>query len=78
MSTFQEIFSAAQSLDTADRIRLANAIWDGVPPEDWPLPNPEWITVAQQRSAAFDEGHMPAANWSDVQTRARRKAGLDE
>ena len=77
MQTFQDLLSAARTLTAADRIRLASAIWEDVPPADWPVPDEEWIAEAQRRSAEYDEGRMSAATWPEVQARARRRAGLD-
>jgi putative addiction module component (TIGR02574 family) len=78
MPTFLDVLSAARTLNTTERIRLANAIWEDVPPEDWPQPDAEWIAEAQRRSAEYDEGRMSAGSWPEVQARARRRAGLDE
>ncbi|MBS0260845.1 MAG: addiction module protein [Planctomycetes bacterium] len=75
--TFQDVLSAAQTLSPADRMRLVNALWEEVPPEDWPLPGPEWISEAQRRSDEYDAGRMSASTWTEVQARARQKAGLD-
>jgi len=77
MPTFLDVLSAARTLNTTERIRLANAIWEDVPPADWPVPDAEWIAEAQRRSAEYDEGRMSAATWPEVQARARRGAGLD-
>jgi putative addiction module component (TIGR02574 family) len=77
MATLQDVLDAARSLTAGDRVRLVQMLWDDVPPADWPLPSDEWIAEAQRRSADYDAGRMTAAPWSDVQARARRKAGLD-
>lgn len=77
MSTFEDVLSAARTLSTTERIQLANAIWDDIPPSDWPLPDAQWVAEAQRRSAEYDEGRMSAATWSEVRARARKKAGLD-
>jgi len=78
MTTLQEILAAAQSLASAERAQLIDALWQSVSPEDWTPPTDEWITEAQRRSDAYDAGQMTASTWSDVRQRARRKAGLDE
>jgi|APIni6443716594_1056825.scaffolds.fasta_scaffold2078027_2 putative addiction module component (TIGR02574 family) len=78
MPTFLDVLSAARTLNTTERIRLANAIWEDVPPADWPQPDTEWISEAQRRSAEYDEGRMSATTWPEVHARARRRAGLDE
>ena len=77
MPSFQDVLSAARTLNATERLRLANTIWEDTPPTDWPLPDAEWIAEAQRRSADYDEGRMSAATWQEVQARARRKAGLD-
>lgn len=77
MPTFQDVLSAARTLNAAERIRLANTIVEDIPPEDWPLPSAEWIAEAQRRSMEYDQGRMSAASWPEVQTRARRRAGLN-
>jgi len=78
MPTFLDVLSAARTLNTTEQIRLANAIWEDVPPADWPQPDAEWIAEAQRRSAEYDEGRMSATTWPEVHARARRRAGLDE
>lgn len=77
MPTFNEVLSAAQMLDSTERLRLASSLWDDVAPADWPLPDAEWIAEVQRRSAEFDSGQMPAATWAEVKARARGKARLD-
>ncbi len=78
MNTFDDVFGAAQDLSATDRIRLIHALWDTVPPEQWPMPSVAWLEEAQRRSDEYDAGRMPASPWPDVRARARRKAGLDE
>jgi putative addiction module component (TIGR02574 family) len=72
--TFQDVLAAAWTLNAGDRLRLADALWEDVPPSDWPLPSGEWIAEAQRRSAEYDQGRMSAATWSEVQARARRES----
>jgi putative addiction module component (TIGR02574 family) len=78
MNAYEHAFDAAQELSPSDRIRLIHALWDTVPPEQWPAPSAEWTAEAQRRSAEYDAGQMTASPWSEVRSRARRKAGLDE
>lgn len=78
MNTFDDVLGAAQGLPPTDRIRLIYALWDTVPPEQWPAPNDAWIEEAQRRSDEYEAGRMTAAPWPEVRARARRKAGLDE
>jgi putative addiction module component (TIGR02574 family) len=77
MSDFREVLDAARGLTAIDRLRLVEALWEDVPPADWPVPSDEWIAEAQRRSQEYDQGRMPASTWPDVRARARRKAGLD-
>ena len=77
MPTFDDVLGAAQGLPPADRIRLADALIETVPPEEWPGPSDEWIAEARRRSAEYDTGRMQASPWTEVRQRARREAGLD-
>jgi putative addiction module component (TIGR02574 family) len=78
MATYDDILGAAQHLPPSDRIRLVQALWEMVPPEDWPRPSNDWIHEVQRRSAEYDAGQSSASPWSEVRARARREAGLDE
>jgi putative addiction module component (TIGR02574 family) len=80
MSTmsFDDVFGAAQGLPVPDRVRLMDALWDTLPPDQWPGPSEEWIAEAQRRSIELDAGRMPTSPWSEVKARARRRAGLDD
>lgn len=77
MTNFDEVLDAARALPTSERLRLIDALWDDLPPEQWLAPSGEWIAEAQRRSAEYDAGRMAAAPWSEVRKRARHKAGLD-
>jgi putative addiction module component (TIGR02574 family) len=77
MSTFDDVFHAAQDLPPAERVRLIEALLDTVSADDWPMPSESWIAESERRSKAYDEGRMTAAPWPEVKQRARRKAGLD-
>jgi putative addiction module component (TIGR02574 family) len=77
MTTFADIFNAAQGLPAIERLRLIDALCGSVSPNEWPSPSDEWIAEAQRRSAEYDAGTMSASPWSEVRQRARKKAGLD-
>lgn len=78
IANYQNILHAAKSSLTAqERLRLAQAMWEDVSPEDWTAPSPEWIAEVQSRSAAYDAGEITASSWPEVRSRARGKAGLD-
>ena len=76
MPTRNDVLDAARTLTPTDRMRLVDALWEGVAPAEWPLPSEEWIAEAQRRSADYDEGRTSATAWADVRARARREAGL--
>ncbi len=78
MSTYDDILSAAGHLPPLDKVRLVQALWDTVSPDDWPKPSEAWIAEVQRRSAEYDAGTIVASTWPEVRTRARKKAGLDE
>jgi putative addiction module component (TIGR02574 family) len=77
MTTFNDVFDAAQALPVAEQLRLIEALWEHLPENEWPMPDEAWVAEAQRRSAAYDAGTMPASAWPDVQARSRTKAGLD-
>jgi putative addiction module component (TIGR02574 family) len=77
MAAYQDVLTAARTLSSEERIRLADTIREDIPPEDWPAPSEEWIAEVNRRSAEYDAGRMTAAPWPEVRGRARRKAGLD-
>lgn len=66
MPTFQDVLSAARTLDAAERLRLANTIIDEISPENWPLPDAELIAEAQRRSTEYDQGKTSAVPWGQV------------
>jgi putative addiction module component (TIGR02574 family) len=78
MATYDDILGAAQHLPPLERIQLVHALWETVPPEDWPKPSQAWIDEARRRSAEYDAGRMAASPWSEVRARSRREAGLNE
>jgi putative addiction module component (TIGR02574 family) len=78
MPTFADVLAVARALSSTDRLRLADALWEGVPLEEWPQPSEEWIAEALRRSTEYDAGRMKATTWAEVQARARQKAGLDD
>ncbi len=67
MPTFQEVLSAARTLNATERIRLANSLREDVPPAEWPLPDAEWVAEAQRRSAEYDEGHFTIVEVSSTE-----------
>ena len=77
MTTFDEIMGAASNLPAPDRLRLIDALRDTVEPGDWPAQSEPWIAESRRRSDDLDEGRMQASEWSEVKSRAQRKAGLD-
>jgi putative addiction module component (TIGR02574 family) len=78
MAILSEVLAEARTLTPADRLRLADALLEELPPDEWPQPSAEWLAEAQRRSAEYDAGHMNAATWSEVRARARQEAGLDD
>ena len=78
MPNFQDVLDAARTLNATERVRLADALWEDLPPEDWPPPSAAWIAEAQKRSSAFDREDSSAGKWPEVRDRARQRAGVDE
>lgn len=77
MSNLNEVLDAARTLTAGERLRLVEALWEDVSPDEWPAPTAEWIREAQRRSAEFDASRSSASPWREVQARSRLRAGLD-
>jgi putative addiction module component (TIGR02574 family) len=77
MSTFSDVFAAAQTLPLIDRLHLIDALWGSVPADALPPPTEEWIAEAQRRTAAREAGETTTLSWPEVRANARKKAGLD-
>ena len=77
MTTVEDILAAAQALPATERAHLLHALWNSLPPEEWTLPNDDWLNEANRRSDAIDAGELTTESWSTVRERVRRKAGLD-
>ena len=78
MSAFDEVLDAARTLTPVDRLRLAQALWNEMSPSERPRPSEEWIAEVRRRSDSYDEGHLSARPWNEVQACARKQLGLDE
>ena len=78
MTNLQDILNAARNLPSGERAQLIYALWDTISPDEWAQPNAAWVAESQRRSEEIDAGRMSASSWSDVRTRSRRKAGLDD
>ena len=46
MATFDDVLDAAQDLPAPDRVRLIDALWESMEPDEWPAPSDEWIAEA--------------------------------
>lgn len=49
-----------------------------VPPALWPTPSDEWQREAHRRSDEIDAGQMKTSPWTEVRSKSRNKAGLDD
>ena len=78
MSTFNDIYDAAQGLPAPDRIRLIDALWETVAPEDWPAPSEAWLQEAQRRSAEYESGSVRTVPWEQIRADALRRVGAME
>lgn len=62
-------------LSAADRLQLAQEIWDSIGPESLP-PVPDWqLEEIERRMAAFDANpQTDGRSWDEVKARIRAKA----
>ncbi|HYV38320.1 MAG TPA: addiction module protein [Gemmataceae bacterium] len=73
----EQVLHAALALPNEDRLNLAEALWESVPPTDRPGLLPEWHDVLRQRSAEIASGAVIPIPWEEVERRldAGEKAG---
>lgn len=62
-------------LDPADRLEVAEALWESIEPEDQPPLSPEQIEEAERRIDEHERDPGSAILWEDVRVwlRSRRK-----
>ena len=75
MPTYESVLDDATHLPIADRILLAEAIWDTVPADGLPPLSDEWTAEIQKRSAEYDSGAAVAVPWDQVKAEALRRLG---
>ena len=73
MSTFDEIFDAAQALPPVDRWNLMTRLWEATPVEEWPPLNNAEIAEIQRRSAEYDAGEVEDQSWERVRQRIQSR-----
>ncbi len=71
MSDYDSILSAAKRLPAEDRVRLIDALWDTVPPDQNAPFSDSWLHEIRQRVAELDAGTGRTIPWSEI-----REAGL--
>jgi putative addiction module component (TIGR02574 family) len=78
MNDFDSILSAAQNLPMAERLRLIDALWEGVP-EDNDSPFSEaWKQEIERRVAELDAGTAQTTPWSQIRDGALARLGYDK
>lgn len=70
MQDFDSILSAAQSLTTGERLRLIDALWDSVPPEEEGPLTDEWAREIGRRVSEIDEGKAKLVPWEEIRSKA--------
>jgi len=78
MAGYSELLNAAQDLESSEKLRLIDALWESISPDEWPGPDEAWVAEAQRRSTEFDRGETAPSDWTAVRARARQKAGLGD
>jgi putative addiction module component (TIGR02574 family) len=66
MSTVDDIFNAAQSLDPADRWALVHRICDSLPDEAWGIFDEAEISLLDQRLADVESGKVETIPWPEA------------
>lgn len=78
MSTTEEIFAAFNALPPSDKWSLLNRVWDQFPPEAWPAPSVDEITLLDARFAEIDSGAVESISKAEVQRQMREHLNRHE
>jgi len=75
MVDFNSLLSEAKQLSVEDQLRLIEALWDLVPPdEDIPL-HENWAAELELRVAAIEDGTAVTVPWSTIREEALARIG---
>ncbi len=75
MSDFDSILSAAKKLPNEDRVRLIDALWDSVPPDQETPFSDDWLREIESRLAELDSGTACTIPWSEIRDAALARVG---
>lgn len=70
MSDYSSVLSAAQELPEPDRLRLIDALWDSVSPDQEAPFSEEWTREIERRVAELDSGTAKTVPWSKIREEA--------
>ena len=70
MQDFNSILSAAQSLTTGERLKLIDALWESVPPEEEMPLTDEWAREIGRRVSEIDQGKAKLIPWDEIRSKA--------
>ncbi len=66
MSDVKSILDAALPLSEADRVALAEALWDSLPPREDDAMDAKLLAELERRSAEFDQGTAGEISWAEL------------
>lgn len=75
---FDAVLDAARALTPAERVRLAEQLWEEMLSEDRAEIEAEWRAEVARRSAAYHRGEVTTSTWEEVKQFARERAGLND
>ncbi len=78
MLSYESLLADASRLPVADRILLAEALWETVPAESLPRLTDEWLEEVKRRSAEYDSGAAETIPWEQIRADALRRVGVVE
>jgi putative addiction module component (TIGR02574 family) len=63
------LLAELMKLTSAERIELAQDLWDSISPEDMPPLTPEWEQEIDRRLAEHEKDPTTAVPWEEVRAR---------
>ncbi len=78
MSTVDEAFFAAQSLDPGEKLQLISRIWETIPPAKTFRPSDSDLAEVKRRWADYEAGREKTVPWEEVRDEIRRRLASHE
>jgi putative addiction module component (TIGR02574 family) len=70
MSNYDSVLSAANELPATERLRLIDALWESIPPEEEASLSADWVAEIERRMDEIESNRAQTVPWSQVRDEA--------